>query len=434
MRLGQTCDATAPARWFGRGLALLCCAAALAAGRPAAASAGDAPAGAPAAAAGQAAPQAASASPGAAPAGVSPGAAPASASPGAAPAGVSPDAAPDVQLVHAPVSVGKSGEALAIEARFDNAHLLRQAFVVYRMKDGTLQSAAFQRSGSAELAYVAVIPPEAVGPPGLDYTIETERVDGVRASVFASRERMHHVQVVEAHMDAVERALLTRLGGRRSTASARFENVDFGARPASEAQCQASGPEECLEMDEHYWKAEISYTYRLLRTVAEFSMRAGSIRGKSPRASKDKDYEAGLEYAAPSVRLRLSDSWHVEAELLAGITGTGFSMGTGGALIIGDPYGAKITLGYETIGLWKGSYFGTRGYSRVDFPAGDALSLAPMIEVTDMPSARKLGMRLVGEATLKLSDAISASLRGGYQARKSDSGGVGVGLQASVAF
>ncbi|WP_437604891.1 hypothetical protein WMF20_27240 [Sorangium sp. So ce834] len=374
--------------------------------------------GAPAAAGGQAAPQATSTSPRDAPA-----------------------VAPEVRMVHAPVSVGKSGEALSIEASFDNAHLVRQAFVVYRLPDGTLRSASFQRSGSAALAYVAVIPLEVVVPPGLDYTIEIERVDGVRASVFASRARMHHVQVAEAPMDAVERTLLKRFGGRRSTASARVESVDFGARPPNEPECQASSAEECpdaetsdREVGEHYWKAELSYTYRLLRMVTEFSMRAGVILGKSPEAPKDKNYEMGLYYAAPSVRLRLSDSWHVEAELLAGMTKKSFTMGVGGAFLIGDPYGSKITLGFETIGLGSDTGFGTTFYSRVDFPAGDSLSLAPVIEVTDMPSASSFGVRLVGEATLKLSDLFSAALRGGYQSRRSDSGGVGVGLQASVAF
>ncbi|WP_437540821.1 hypothetical protein WME97_25445 [Sorangium sp. So ce367] len=414
--LGRARDVTASARSFGRGLCLLC-AAALAAGRPAVALAGDAPAEAPAAA-GEQASQAASASPSGAPA-----------------------VAPEVGMVHAPVSVGKSGEALAIEANFTNAHLLRQAFVVYRLRDGTLRSTVFQRSGSASLAYVAMIAPEVVGPPGLDYTIETERIDGVRASVFASRARMHHVQVVEAPIDSVERTLLKRLGGRRSTASARFDYVDFGARPPDETACQASNTQECPvtepndhKVGEHYWNAELSYTYRLLRAVAEFSMRAGYIRGKSPGAPEANDYKAELVYAAPGVRFRLADSWHVEMGLLTGMTGKGFTMGTGGAFLIGDPYSSKITLGCETIGLWEGTYFGSRCYSRVDFPAGDSLSLAPMIEVTDMPSAGEWGVRLVGEGTLKLSDVISATLRGGYQARKSDRGGVGVGLQGSVAF
>lgn len=406
--LGRICDVIPRGRSFGRVLALLC-AAALTSGRPATASAGDAAAGAPAETGAQEAAPAASASP-----------------------AVAPAVATEVRMVHAPVSVGKSGEALSIEANFDNAHLLRQAFVVYKLPNGTLGSAVFQRSGSASLAYVAVIPAEMMASPGLHYTIETERVDGIRASVFASRARMHHVQVAEAPIYAVERALLKRLGGRRSTASARFEYVDFGARPTGETASDH-------KVAEHYWKAELAYTYRLLRTVAEFSMRAGAMRGKSPgvgRREDGEDYKAGIYYAAPSVRLRGSDSWHVEAELLAGLTEDEFAMGLGGALLLGDPYGSKITLGGETIGLWKPTYFGSRFYSRVDFPAGDSLSLAPMIEITDMPTARKLGIRLVGEATLKLSDAVSAALRGGYQARQPESGGAGVsvGLQASVAF
>lgn len=408
VKLGNLRAVTTPALAFGRALSLVC-AAALATGLPATASAEDD---------GAEAPPAASATP--------------------------PDAQPakaEVLAHHAPVSVGIPGEQLPIEATFDNAHLIRQAAVVYRLPDGTVKSASFQRS-SVGLTYVAVIPAEAVAPPGLDYTIEVERAGGVRTSVFASRERMHHVQVVEARMDAVERTLLKRLGGRRSVVSVAGELAYFGASRGSSGLCPASKPacpgaeRRTPEVDERFWKTEFSYTYRPLRTVAEFSLRAGVVRGRSlvPGTLDESRYEVGLNYGVPSVRFRLSDSWHLETELLTSVTEVGFSVGTGASLLIGDPYGTKITLGFETIGLTQGTYFGSRFYSRVDFPATGWLWLAPVIEVTDMPHSERYGVRLVGEATAELPHGFSVALRGGYQAREASSGGVGVGGRVSLAF
>jgi hypothetical protein len=394
--LGKTRDVTTSTRSFGRVLSLVC-----AVGLPATASAEDAPAGAPAATGGQGAPQAGSMVPQDRRA-----------------------VASEVRAHHAPVSVGASGTPLSIEAAFENIHLLRQAVVVYRLPDGTLRSVAFQRSGSERLSYIAVLPGEKVVPPGLDYTIEVERVDGVRAHVFASRTRMHHVQVSEAHIDAVERVLLKRLDRRRSTAAATLEGVNFGATREEE--------------EDYYLKAELSYMYQPLQTIAEFTLRVGVMRGS--KTSDETEHKA-LYYATPSVRFRLSDWWHVEAELIACLTHEKFCVGAGGAVLIGDPYSSKITLGFETFGPLSEAYFGSRFYTRVDFPAADWLSLAPMIELTDMPQAGRYGVQLVGEATVKLWNGISAGLRGGYCAREppsngvdAPSNGVGVGGHVAVSF
>jgi hypothetical protein len=53
--------------------------------------------------------------------------------------------------------------------------------------------------------------------------------------------------------------------------------------------------------------------------------------------------------------------------------------------------------------------------------------IAPVIEITNMPHANQYGVRLLGEAMVDLGKGLGFSLRGGYQARKFDSGGPGVG-------
>jgi hypothetical protein len=129
------------------------------------------------------------------------------------------------------------------------------------------------------------------------------------------------------------------------------------------------------------------------------------------------------------VRLRLDDIVHLEAEFLTSVTETGFSVGAGGALLLGDPYGSKLTLGFESIQV-----FGSRIWSRMDIRASDRVLVSPIVEMTNMPHADKLGVRLLGEVTGQLGSGFSASLRGGYQARVATSGGPSGGASLNYAF
>lgn len=324
----------------------------------------------------------------------------------------------------------------------EHPELLRGASVVYRKSGGAFASRPLERAPGA--AYAATIPAAAVTAPGIAYTIEIERLDGVRAAAFATREDPHPVQVLEDRGVVRETALLDRLKGRRSVATASAELVRFGSTrgdkplPCTPSQegCGAGGT-GVPDVDDQYYRVEAGYTYRPLGAVAEFSLRAGFVRGTSlvPTETLDPSkYEVGLNYGAPTVRFRLADAWHLETEFLTSITEVGFSVGAGGALLIGDPYGSKVTLGVETIGFEEGTYFGSRFYSRVDIAAADRFTIAPIVEVTDMPHATAFGVRLLGEATVDLGAGFGASLRGGYQARRSTSGGPSVGGGVSLAF
>jgi hypothetical protein len=189
---------------------------------------------------------------------------------------------------------------------------------------------------------------------------------------------------------------------------------------------------------DNFYRVEGSFTYRPLRVVSEFSLRIGVVRGNSPVPLDDSQapgktgedrFKVGLNYGAPTVRFRLADLWHLEAEFLTSVTETGFSVGTGSALLIGDPYGTKLTLGFESIQV-----FGTRFWSRMDVAAGERVTIAPVIEVTNMPHAADYGVRLIGEVNAELGAGFRAGLRGGYQARRFTDGGPSVGGTLAYAF
>jgi len=352
------------------------------------------------------------------------------------PAGVMP------RVHHAAISSATPGERMSVEATFEHPERIRNAVLVYQTALGELKAVPFQRSGEA--GYVAVVPGEAIKAPGVGYTIELELVDGTRLSVFASRESMQMVSVIEDRTDAQERAALSRLGGRRSIVSASAEYVGFGPTTATTpipcgANQSSCAPGESIlpRVDEQFYRAEASYTYRPLRTVSEFGFRLGIIRGRSlvPLSTFEEErYQVGLNFGAARIRFRAVDWLHIEGELLTSITEIGFSVGIGGSALIGDPFGSKIILGFESLGLGASAPFGNRIFTRLDLVVNERVMVSPIVEVTDMPNAESFGVRLSGEVGIALGRGFGVQVRGGYQARRSTSGGPGFGGSVSYAF
>lgn len=350
--------------------------------------------------------------------------------------------APSPRAHHMPLASAKAHEDLRITVTFDHGAGIRSAGLIYRAHGGDLRVVPFLR-GDGE-GYAAVIPGEEVVAPGIAYSIEIERPDGKRVAAFASRGDMQPVLVIEERMDVRERALLKRLDGRRSVITATGEFVRFGSTESRSPIPCAAGQTKCTAgqsvipvVDDQYWRMEAGYTYRPLRTVAEFGLKIGVVRGSSLVSLSKYDeskYKVGLNYASPSVRFRMGDSWHLDLSLLTSITEIGFSVGGGTALHIGDPYGTHLTLGAEAVGITKSTYFGSRFYSRLDLLVHPRVIVAPVIEVTDMPHAEVFGVRLFGDVTANIGRGFSVGVRGGYQARKSTSGGVGLGGTAQFAF
>lgn len=318
-------------------------------------------------------------------------------------------------LHHAPVVTAHLGEDVPIGAAVDRPDRLKRALLVWKGGGGAGE-VEFQRSSSAALPYVAVIPGASVRGTKLAYAIELETTSGERLPAFASRADPYEVTVLDGAEDAREDAYLRRLGGRRSVAQTSGEYVNFGTTDGVRDQ---------------YYRIEGSYTYRLLGTVSEFGIRAGAVRGTSlvPGESDPGKYDVGLNYGAPRIRIRADDWLHFEGEFLTSVTEVGFSVGGGGAVIFGDAYGSKLVLGGEAIQV-----FGSRAYSRLDVVASRFLTLSPIVEVTNMPHADRAGVRLVGEAGVDVGAGFRVDLRGGWAARSFDSGGPSFGGGLAYAF
>lgn len=333
----------------------------------------------------------------------------------------------DVAVHHAPIAIAPENHDLPIDVAIDHPEEMKRAVLVYKgpKAEGEIELA---RSSDPDKPYVAVVPALAVQAPAVTYAIEVEKTDGAREPVFASRAQPYRVTVLDSAESAQEGTLLARLHGRRSVVDARGEFASFGSsRGASGSGASgsgASGSGASGGRADRFFRTEGSYTYRMLGFVSEFGMRAGVIRGESsPHGA------VGLNYGAPRIRVRFADVFHAEAELLVSVTEVGFSNGGGGAVILGDAYGSNLTLGFEGVQV-----FGVRGYTTLNIVANRWLTLAPTVEVTNMPHAEDVGVRLLGDARIEFGRGFHGSLRGGYQARTFASGGPTLGGGLGYAF
>jgi hypothetical protein len=355
-----------------------------------------------------------------------------------APADTVPSAGHRPRVHHAAVASTPAHDPLRIAADVEFPELMKELDLVYRKADGKIVSTPMLRGGEG---FVAEIPAEDIVL-GVAYAIELEQLDGTRTAAFASRQHLHVVEVIDDYMNMHERAVYDRMGGKRSVAQFSGDYVRFG-RTTGVGSLPCNGQGGCPpgktktpEVLDEYWRSEGSYTYRPFRTVEEFSLKAGVLRGNSLVETKTyspSKYSVGANYAAPTVTLRIADSLHLESELLTSITEVGFSLGGGNTVTIGDLYGTGLQFGWEAIGFNQ-SYFGSRFFTKMNVSVVQHLVLSPAVEVTDMPHAENFGLRLLGEAKVSIGHSVQIGLRGGYQARRSVSGGPSFGGTLGVAF
>lgn len=340
-----------------------------------------------------------------------------------------PPAAP--RLHHAPVALAAPHAPLAIPATLDHPHLAKRVILVYRpTAGGALKEVPFLRSATG---WLATIPEEDIDVGTLWYAIELELPDGKRVPAYASRDDLHAVAVPDQSDDAREREYLAQVDGRRVVFGAAFDYVSFGH--------SKSASSSLVTIPDWYLRAEGGFTYRPLRTVMEFGLRIGVVRGYSAvpvertvgdssqcEKADDQKCKVGLNFGAPFVVFRLGASWFLETNALVSVTEIGFATGVGAALHIGDYYGTKFVLGGETV-----KTFGSRAYARLDLIRG-MVRVSPIVEVTDMPHADRAGVRLLAELGLDLRKGFGLAIRGGYQARDFDSGSFSLGGAFQYAF
>lgn len=323
-------------------------------------------------------------------------------------------------LHHVPPPEAPEDQDLALVAVIDDAWREPALEVHYRAlatgPAGGWRVAPFERSSAG--GYYATLPADVVRPPGLEYYV---------AGHFASLERPHRVRVEPEDFLRWTGAERVRLGGKISRVSLTLEAQDFGSyhRPRSAELGEAT-------LEDRHVRGEVAWTHRLVSTLYAFSLGYGFLEGTttSERNPAALELTRQARYGFGGVRLRLAPWIWVDGRAVMGFSHDGFITGAGGALTLGRPWLACVTLGAEAI-----QDLGPKAWLRLQWDTVAPLIMGATISVTEVPDAGQDGGNAVAfDVTVPVTDGISVTGVISYAARDHYQGGPGVGFSTAFEF
>lgn len=346
-------------------------------------------------------------------------------------------------VYHVPLAEASAGDTIAIEARIGGAFREELELRVRGGADGSWQAFPFQRTDDG--GYRAVVPGEAVQPPGFTYYIVGRAAQG-EVLHFANAENPHRVRVsLDEEVELREREL-ERSHHRRYQARVATEYVDFGRRTIVDL---ATGQEHSVP--DSYYRIDGEFGYRVLRYPLR-ALRFGYVRllGTTPATARGDGVcptpedgeicrvEAGFRAGGwAELRWRLTEILSADTRILFLATPSSVGLGARGELRFGDAMGSHFALGFEGI-----SEVGSNTFVRLAWATVPKIPMAATVELTDYPSShRDTGVRLLYDIgydhTVDLGDhtaGIRFGARVGYQARDQGIGGMTGGLNVTLDF
>jgi len=319
-----------------------------------------------------------------------------------------------VHVDHAAASTAALGEPLALVFVLDHPERVASAYLHYRPRGAkTYRSVLLVREHDIYLR--GTIPAEVVAPPGLDYFVEISRPDG-RQGVALGTAREPLAVAVE------EPPLLDKLAPlpMRSGVRIAFDYLDFGNLD------RRSG-----DHTDRLIHATTDFTYRLPGHVESVGVGYGVYAGQGGYADQTWTADtpmprSGFHYGYADIEVgdRSEDGVHLSAggQLIAGVGKQGFGMGVEGRVRVGEREGTNLALigrTIDSVGWLSEVRFGTR-------PIRQAL-LGVSVGATNQPNEGDTGVQLGTEVEVLASANASVLLRGSWQGRTIDHGGLGAG-------
>jgi hypothetical protein len=253
--------------------------------------------------------------------------------------------------------------------------------------------------------WVAVIPPELVVPPGLEYFLTAG--DQV---VFAT-EAWPHALEVHVPGEAARRSRdLLRAHQHRSRIHTGGEYVTYGT---------ANG------MPDNYYRFDADFAYRLWTYPVE-EIRVGYTRLLGETAMGDAGFKVGGWF---EVGLAPIEGIRLDARMIV-IAATEFQVGGRLEARLGTLEGTHLAAGGEYL-----ASVGANGYFRLGWATVPGMPMAATVEVTNLPSeTRDPGVRLYYDIARDLGGGLRLGLRVGYAARTEQVAGFTGGAGATVEF
>ncbi len=282
-------------------------------------------------------------------------------------------------LMHVPPVQAVANRPLRLIAAVDAAWTTSVLVVRYRpisdhpagSHNGPYAEEYFERSSAG--GHYATIPAHVLQRPGIEYYLVSESVAGGRTAHFASADTPHRVLITPSSTTLRRRAELDRLDGLLSSVSIDVQGHVFDNRYGT---------------DDRFMRGELTWTHHLLYALHAVSMGYGFVEGNVPidLGPEAQARRQGAHYGFGGVRMRVHPSIWLDARALIGVDREGFVAGAGGAITLGKPWRANLSMG--------GEYLQTLGYEawiRLQWDTVPPFLMGATLVRTQLPGATEIG-------------------------------------------
>ena len=320
---------------------------------------------------------------------------------------------------HEAMKVATAGAAIPLVFVLDHPERVASAYLHYRPRGAkSYRSVLLVREHDIYLR--GAVPGDIVSAPGVDYFVEVSNPQGRSGLALGSPQ-------VPVEVDVAKAPLLDKFGAvpGRSSVKVAFDYLDFG-------NLDRRGGDR-TDRQEH---ATVDFTYRLPGPVESVGVGYGVYAGQGGYADSVWDAtntvpRSAFHYGYADIELggHADDGVHysVGGQLIAGVGREGFGMGGEGRLRIGERESTNLQLIARTldrVGFLSEVRLGTR-------PA-DQVLVGVSVGATNQPTEGDVGVQLGTEVELLASESMSLLVRGSWQGRSINHGGLGGG--AGVGF
>lgn len=315
---------------------------------------------------------------------------------------------------HEAMKVAAAGHAIPLVFVLDHPDRVASAYLNYRPRGAkSYRSVLLVREHDIYLR--GAVPGELVTAPGVDYFVEVSSPSGRSGLALGSPQ-------VPVEVDVAEAPLLEKFGAvpGRSSVRLTFDYLDFG-------NLDRRGGDR-TDRQEH---ATVDFTYRLKGFVESVGVGYGVYAGQGGYANLTWDAtnplpETAFHYGYADVEVGGHDAdgihYSVGGQLIAGVGRDGFGMGGEGRVRVGEREATNLQLIARTVdrvGFLSEVRLGTR-------PA-DQVLVGVSVGATNQPNEGDIGVKLGTELELLASESVSLLVRGSWQGRSINHGGLGGG-------